>query len=336
MKTNANRILYLFYYFRKLDRKKLQDFLSFSSKETGQSKLTLLFHAIGSVFKYNISILDYFYFRFFEKDDRERLRWAGTGFMYEYQKKMNPLDAREVLENKISFSKQLSQFYKRDIAEFHSINEDDALAYRFIDNPSGKLVLKNSTGQAGQEIKVLECKDLSPLQLRGIMRKGKFDLLEEYIVQHPEMMRLSPAGLNTVRIISQENGGIVDIIAARLRISINSHVDNMAAGNAAVPLNKNTGCVTGSGVFSDISRADISVHPVTGVELVGFKVPCWKEIIEMVNEAALMVKDNRSIGWDVAINPEGPLLVEGNHNWCKLLWQLPVKKGLKMELEGYQ
>ena len=50
-------------------------------------------------------------------------------------------------------------------------------------------------------------------------------------------MELSPSGLNTIRIITQinEQGG-VDIIAARLRITVNSSVDNLAAGNIAAPI----------------------------------------------------------------------------------------------------
>jgi len=329
------RIVYLFYYVRKLDRKKLWHFAGYVSKETGQARWILILRAIGSVFRYNISIMDYFYFGFYKKDNKERLKWAGTGFMFEYQRKMNPIGVREVLENKISFSSSFRKFYKRDIAEYHGLLEDSSIAVRLIENASGKLVLKNSRGQAGQEIKVLDNSGLSPSQLTDIMRDGKFDLVEEYIVQHPELMRLSSSGLNTVRIVSQEKAGEVEILAARLRITINSPVDNMAAGNAAVPLDADTGSVTGPGVFSDISKADISVHPVTGVELLGFQVPFWQEIIEMVKEASLMALDNRSIGWDVAVTPEGPLLVEGNHNWCKLLWQLPVRQGLKHDLEKF-
>ena len=68
----------------------------------------------------------------------------------------------------------------------------------------------------------------------------------------------------------------------------------------------------------------------------GFQVPFWSETLELVKAAALVNTDNRSIGWDVAITNDGPELIEGNHDWCKLLWQLPVKKGLKPILEKYK
>lgn len=329
------RIIYLGYYIRKLDKKKLNKFVKYASIKTGKSKLFLLLSAIRSVFEYNISISDYFLFSFFEKEKQERLKWAGTGFMFEYQKKMNPLKVRDVLENKISFNNHFKPFFNREFASFQSINEDIEIARRFIENPSGKLVLKNSLGQAGKEIEILNCEEISPFQLRSIMRDGKFDLVEEYIVQHPQMMRLSSSGLNTIRLITQEINGGVDIIAARLRITINSFVDNLAAGNAAVLVDINTGKVTGFGVFSDITKPDISIHPVTNVEFPGFQIPFWQEIISMVKKAALMIPENRSVGWDVAVTSKGPLLVEGNHNWCKLLWQLPVRKGLKKDLEKY-
>ena len=67
----------------------------------------------------------------------------------------------------------------------------------------------------------------------------------------------------------------------------------------------------------------------------GFQIPFWKDTIKMVTSAALYSQENKSVGWDIAITEEGPELIEANHNWCKLLWQLPVKQGLKKELEKY-
>ncbi|MCB0472537.1 MAG: hexapeptide transferase, partial [Flavobacteriaceae bacterium] len=144
-------------------------------------------------------------------------------------------------------------------------------------------------------------------------------------------------GLNTVRIITQLNAeDKVDIIGSRLRITVNSAVDNLAAGNIAAPIDPDSGVVTGPGVYSDITKEDEEKHPVTGVPIIGFKIPFWNETLAMVKEAALLHKENRSIGWDVAITDEGPELIEGNHDWCKLLWQLPVKHGLKPVLEKYK
>ena len=107
----------------------------------------------------------------------------------------------------------------------------------------------------------------------------------------------------------------------------------MAAGNLAASIDLQTGRVDGPGVYSDITKEDELIHPVTKTVIIGFEIPFWEECLEVVKSAALHNINNRSIGWDVAITDEGPELIEANHDWCKLLWQLPVKKGLKEELE---
>jgi hypothetical protein len=168
------------------------------------------------------------------------------------------------------------------------------------------------------------------------MKKNNYGLVEEFIHQHPELNKMSPSAVNTIRVITQiSNDGSVDILGCRLRISINSSVDNMAAGNMAAPIDEHTGEVSGPGVFGDVSKEERFIHPVTGVKIPGFKIPFWNEILEMVKQAALKHPQNRSIGWDVVVTEKGPGLIEGNHDWCKLVWQLPVKKGLKPELDQY-
>jgi hypothetical protein len=53
-------------------------------------------------------------------------------------------------------------------------------------------------------------------------------------------------------------------------------------------------------------------HPVTGVEIVGRPVPCWEQVVALVQRAHRVVSDRVLVGWDVAITPEGPVLLEGN------------------------
>jgi hypothetical protein len=53
-------------------------------------------------------------------------------------------------------------------------------------------------------------------------------------------------------------------------------------------------------------------HPVTGVEIVGRQVPHWAEIVALAGRAHRISSDRILVGWDIAITPQGPVLLEGN------------------------
>lgn len=314
---------------------KLWRFLGHASGESRQSRVRLLADAVVSTFRFNISLLDYFYFRFYLKSSQERRLWAGTGCLYEFQLRMNPRGSREVLEDKLRFLESYTPFFRRMTLSRELLARDAAGGARLLGNPSGRVVLKYSRGQAGAEVRVVSAGDFTPASLLVYMKRNGYDLAEEYVVQHDDLMALSPSGLNTVRIITMLGNGKVGFLGARLRISVNSPVDNMAAGNLAAPVDMTTGEVTGPGVCSDITRPPAFRHPVTGKSIPGFILPFWKECVDLAVNAARQFPGNRSVGWDIAITGKGPELIEGNHNWCKLLWQLPVNQGLKPLLGGY-
>ncbi|KYP15115.1 sugar-transfer associated ATP-grasp domain-containing protein [Flavihumibacter sp. CACIAM 22H1] len=323
------RLIYLFYYLKTTDFQKLKKFNQFAVGVSGKSSLNLHLDSIISVFKFNTALLDYYHFRFFEQTDTDRMKWAGTGFMYEYQLRANPKSSRNLLEDKILFLKHFSRLNARRFYTLNEVLDGGADLQFFFTHGSGKAVLKGSRGQVGAEVNVIDTDQFDPLTLPSFMKQNGYDLLEEYVIQHPDLMNLSPSGLNTIRVFTELKEGQVIFLGARLRITINSPVDNMAAGNPAAPVDIKSGKVIGPAVFSDISKQDISVHPVTKISIVGFQVPFWERVIEMVTDATLDAGGNKSIGWDVAVSAAGPELIEGNHNWCKLLWQLPVKSGLK-------
>ena len=330
------RFLYLGYYLKELDREKFKLFLNYAAAKTGYFKAAIIADVVASSLKYNISFLEYFLFHFYQLSTKERENFAGTGFMYEYQLKMNPKSARHVLENKLNFLRFYAKFIRHDYSSLTDIEKEQSVAERILGNKSGKVVLKSTSGQCGRGVEVRKSKDFTPATLLNRLKETGNDFVEEYVVQHEELMRLSSSGLNTLRIITQlDKNDEVQILGARLRITVNSAVDNLAAGNIAAPVNLETGVVDGPAVYSDITKEAVISHPVTKVSILNFQVPFWKESLDMTKEAALLNKKNRSIGWDIAITEEGPELIEGNHDWCKLLWQLPVKEGLKNELVKY-
>lgn len=330
------RTQYLIYYFKELDRAKFLHFFKYTKKLKGWSSVYLWRDLITSTYKFNIGLMDYFIFRFFDKDQKERSRWVGTGYKYEYDLVMNPKSTRHILANKLLFYEAYSPFVKHANCSIDDLKRNNIKAHAVLNNKSGKIVIKNALGQCGWDVEILKIVDFNRDKLIAYMEQKNYDLAEEYIIQHSLLSNLSPTGLNTIRVITQINKtGGVDILGARLRISVNNHVDNLASGNIACVIDISTGIVTGPAVYSDITKHPVTHHPVTGVKIIGFQIPLWSEIIRLAIEAALHRPENRSIGWDIALTESGPELIEGNHNWCKILWQIPENKGMKEQLDNY-
>jgi len=328
------RIIYLFYYLKDMDYDRFISFRDYVLHLQGVSKKYLYSDILYSTIKYKVSIMDYFYFRFFEKSELERSKWAGTGFMYEYQLQMNPRGNRNILEDKGLFLRNYKIFIQRSFLDIAMTNDRiNAISELLVKNL--KLVIKSRFGQVGRDVQVISSNEFDPIKLLEYMNNKNYEIIEEYVHQHDALHSLSPSGLNTVRIITQLKDDKVDILGARLRVSVNSVVDNLGAGNIAASINLQTGIVDSAAIYSDITKSPVFSHPITKVDILNFQVPFWDEVLKYIIQVAQFDKSNKSVGWDIAITNSGPELIEGNHNWCKLLWQLPVQKGLKSLLEKY-
>lgn len=330
------RTKYFLYYLKELDHKQFSKFLNYTAVLTGKSKFSILLDMIKSCYKYNIGIMDYFIFRFFEKNDVERSQWVGTGYKYEFDLKTNPKETRSILENKLEFYDAYKDFIFHPFCKLEDIKNKTDKAKAVLENKTGKMVLKDSLGQCGHDVEIVKTTDYTLDKLVSYMESKGYNMAEAFIQQHDEINNISTTGLNTVRMFTMiNNQGGVDFIGARLRISVNSHVDNLASGNIACPIDIKTGKINGPGIYSDITKKDETHHPITNVPLVGFQIPMWDKVVELTEKIALAHPQNRGVGWDIAITNDGIDFIEGNHNWCKFLWQLPVKKGMKEVLERY-
>lgn len=329
----VRRILYLGYYLKQLDWERLEKFMAHVKLHKGWSRAGQWRRILGDSLRFNVSILEYYQFRFFELADTEKATWAGTGAMYEFQRRANPPEHRELLEDKRRFHAAYRSYFRHEFCSLETLEREPGLAERLL-GLHQQLVFKPAKGNCGVGIAFVDSSTLSADGLVPWMRSRDFDLVESRVMQHSALQGLSPSGVNTVRIFTcLDEHDRCRILGCRLRISVNSPVDNMAAGNMAAPVEEKTGRICGPGVYSDITRSPESVHPVTGVSIEGFQIPFWPETLAMVREASELHPQNRSIGWDIVITPEGPGLIEGNHDWCKLVWQLPVGRGLKRLLE---
>lgn len=313
-------------------------FMKFAKEQTGKNVLSIWIDIFKNSVKYNISILEYFQFGFFKPGctENDKSSWAGTGYMYEYQGYMNPRSLRYCLEDKSVFDKTYAKFMHHMAVTIEGLESDDELADKLLKNRSGKIFFKNRGGNCGKNTGVETTDKFNRESLVQYMKANHYDMAEEFVQQHEVISRLAPTAVNTIRVFTQlRPDNTVDILGCRLRISVHGVTDNLAGGNLAAVVDPETGIITSNGVYSDITKSDEEYHPVTKEKIPGTQIPYWKEVIEMVREASLVDSRHRTIGWDIAMTSDGPDLIEGNREWCKLLYQLPEKKGLKSVLEGY-
>ena len=327
------RLIYLAYYLRLMNWKQLRTFMSHAREQYDIGEARQVFAFLGDSLRFNISPLEWYQFGFASLSSSEKAEWAGTGTMYEFQRKTNPPEHRRILNDKRTFHNAYHEFCKHGLWSLEELRIDPVLVERVLADHD-QLVFKDATGNCGTSVKIFPTAELSAPSLVRWMAENGYDMVESFIQQHPDLNTLSPSGVNTVRIFTLiDRCGGYHVLGCRLRISVNSPVDNLAAGNLAAPIDQETGLINGPGIYSDITRKPETVHPVTGVPIEGFQIPFWKETLEMVEKASRLHPENRSIGWDIAITAEGPDLIEGNHDWCKLVWQLPVRRGLKPMLD---
>lgn len=158
-------------------------------------------------------------------------------------------------------------------------------------------------------------------------------LIEEIIDQHPDMKAIHPESVNTIRIFSIiDRCGVPHIALPYLRAGIGKSVtDNICAGGIFYVVDPNTGIVNMTGRTLREQKRHI-IHPDSDVIMPGFKVPYYEKICEMIKRAALVTPSLRYVGWDVAITPNGPVLIEGNIEYAQTY---QGKDGLYREAKKY-
>lgn len=183
------------------------------------------------------------------------------------------------------------------------------------------------------------CKKLSGLQGRGAFRLSvknskisiahqectlaaltqRLDgtyLFQERVRQHAELDRLFPHALNTMRIVTFNIDGKIHVFNAAMRIGTGkSNVDNWGIGGIAVAIDLDTGKLRKYGFFKPKYGRLVDEHPDTKISFHGFTIPFFKESLDMVRNMHGYLYGLHSIGWDVAVSPDGPVLIEGNEDW---------------------
>jgi len=148
-------------------------------------------------------------------------------------------------------------------------------------------------------------------------------LFEGKVIQHKTISDIYAKSINTIRIDSLrlKNGDIL-ILSASLRVGRNGRlIDNWSGeqGGIAVGVNIVNGRVNEVGF--DYYLKKYQRHPDTNYKFNDFQIPYWDRLIEIVKKSASLFPQINSLGWDIAITENGPLIIEVNSDYTIQLCQ---------------
>lgn len=173
-------------------------------------------------------------------------------------------------------------------------------------------------------------------KFKELLKSGEF-LVQERIYQHELLSKLHPQSSNTIRLITKYDSisDRVIVLPSFFRIGTgNMYVDNWAAGGIALGIDTETGQLGEWGYYKPGFGLKTNIHPDSGVIFKDYEIPFFAEAKDLVQRYHMRLKNVHSIGWDIAITPEGPCIIEGNDNWEISVVQV-ANHGMKKEFELY-
>jgi hypothetical protein len=186
----------------------------------------------------------------------------------------------------------------------------------FIRHNLNSIILKKSSSFGGGSIFKIDEESIKEdvEKISPYLMANDF-VFQKIIKNHPSISEIYPHSLNTVRIdmTLNENGEPI-VLGTVMRFGAQGNfVDNRSQGGFCVSMDSKKGELLKFG-FGQMNKGGFKYfkHPDTGYVFEGFKVPYFNEVIELASELTKRLP-TFFVGWDIAISPEGPVVVEGNY-----------------------
>ncbi|TNE38420.1 MAG: hypothetical protein EP347_06120 [Alphaproteobacteria bacterium] len=154
-------------------------------------------------------------------------------------------------------------------------------------------------------------------------------LFQSTLTPHPQISEICSGKVSTVRVIVILQDGQPEIIQTVWKIpGPDAIADNFwRKGNMLGAVDRETGKVTRVIRGYGPELEENPEHPVTHQEIRGLTLPCWEAVKDLCLTYAPLFEKLRYQSWDVAITPEGPVVVEVNTGSAFNLSQLATGKG---------
>ena len=316
--------------------KKLEDvYKTFSEKFASQkplkqnkTDLNIYFcdHVLFDAKQNGASSSDYFDFEFYNKSFATRKEFRTQRHRNLTRIICNDPCYRYLLNNKGETNEFFAEFLHRDWLKLRSCTLDD---FKFFVDKHPRFFSKPFSGSFGIGAQIISVNPNDNLENIFNELKSKNRIIEEVVTQHESLQAFCPDTVNTIRVNSfLDVHNVVHILTTGGRFGrVGKVVDNFHGGGFSVIIDPKTGIITSDGINRVHERAQ--KHPDTGKIFKGFQYPYWEKLCATVTKMAKMIPQMRHIGWDIAINNAGEIvLIEANGNPDVDVQQAPHDTGI--------
>ncbi len=336
-----NRIVRHVYYFANgvVHNKKLRQNAEKTIKQFGykikaeHKKKKIITDMVRMNMLYGYGFDEYIYFHFAKRSLKERRAFIADWEHLGYTCTMNNPDNADIFDNKWKTFKKFSDYYHRDV-EYCEGDAGKNIFKSFIARHLDVVIkpLDDCCGHGVQIIHADNVEDYEQLYSELLRENNGRFIIEELIHQSRETEVFHPSSVNTVRIPTITIGDEVNFVHPYFRVGQHgNHVDNGGSGGILCNVNVDTGEIYAA---ADEYGREYIVHPDTGVQLIGSKVPKWDEAKNFVKKLTKVVPDNHYTGWDIALIDSGWIMIEANRRG-QFAWQIAAQKGNREEVNGY-
>lgn len=310
----ANRLLirleYLIERARVLDLPSVVERAKAVEKQHGKAWPVVFADMLKEAGLHGTGFQDYVDFDFALLNNRERRTYMTQAIANSVIMQVNDPEYFDYFENKVMFNKIFADYIDREwfVVTEHTTDELKDFMQR-----QGRVIAKVPVSNSGYGVSRYEASEVKDWEeFRKLLIHRDQILLEEYIVQHDALMKVSPGVVNTTRVATYWDGEKAHIVCFAQKFGVGDQAsDQMSFGGVMTLLDQN-GKATSAGYGSH--QKVYANHPETGESIEHFQLPFVEETYQLAAEVAKEIPQVPFVAWDFVITPNGPTLVEGNRS----------------------
>ncbi|MFT4214071.1 MAG: sugar-transfer associated ATP-grasp domain-containing protein [Microbacterium sp.] len=304
----AHRLKVLFERARGFDVSSVTERARFTAKVHGKSYPLVLADMLWSAARHRVGFNDYMEFDFAILTRAERATWVTSPLALELSNRYDDPAHVHRFHDKIDFNRDFDRFLGREWLALTPDNADELAAFAQRHPVFIAKVPVSKSGLGVRRYDAAEVTDWASFHAE-LIAKGEV-LIEERIVQHPDLEAIAPGTANTTRVTTfVTDDGAVEIINMAQKFGRGQVSDQASFGGFYTALHED-GRAMGMGYSVDGHLFE--THPDTGFRIADYRVPMMDEVRALITEVALVIPQVRYVGWDIVVTPTGPVLVEGN------------------------